>query len=1101
MPPRQNPQLDSADEAETDFDFAEGSPADLDAVEETHPEHTSGELWQSVSKSAWGIIETASKITSAPTADSHDDEASQAQRTPESPASEAKTNHAKVYEIATHAATAFQSTGTMLYAAVAGNMAAMPQAPSAVETTKPLAMETAATAQNVYESLWSAATELAHQAKINEEDADRKSQESAPRGDSKGGAYDFENSSSAKPGPAPEAQHGTAKGGSYYSETSDKTDSAQESNSARAKTEPSHAGQEKAGYHDQAEGSAAKAGIPEIDATARVVAEQAVQPGSMKDWDETKPPSSKTAAAVNTPPDDAGTAPAPRAAGDMNYPAMDSRRPPDRNETVATTVAEAKPAALEGLKAAAGTAAGIGDLPAAPRISSEQQTTPAISNGSTETSKPRTEFGSSRTALETAHPITESVRPQPTALASALETRAINPAPVARETTAVASIRPNDSIAADQTANATRPSSPSHALLDKTEHSVTASSTAKPADTVHVLNDSSTAASPPAPAQFQPQAQLKGEASPLAAVPATRGEIGREDSNCPMDTTTYTTYPPQHFLQTDGRRVAPHSRMEGSPPLLLNFSPSPYLRTTVDFGLLQRVTSTSPVPGELALFTGRPTASTASLPNLQTIQSGRTAEPFAGTRTEVTPFQPQGQRADALLPNSTLRHDVGLDHTKAHATGRILDGGKPGPAAVGRSEAARETAFDVSGKVIDAKPVRLSDFIRSAEGRSPDQVRQVDQVSLTKTFDLSGRQVRNPGYQGPIDARLGEAPVPITRDLRYTNNGKRYLITEIGLAFVLAAGGIRRVLPSDKTPSAGGNSNDKRGTPRPVREETKKPVAAAELSSKFNTQPKLLFKSALTVQQERATPESKELHPSETNRTRLERANSVSFLKNVAAGARKALQIVPVSAQPYRLAADGMNGNFVDLDDPFLHESNAVGIEHSPNSASRRKLYERPAREYGAEDANQTGDGHAPLPAVLTRPTWLIAPGETLVSIAENQYSDPNIAWLIAELNREQSDVHWIDGKCIVEFNSRQQLTLPVWQDVEVFYSSRPGPGDPENLITIVKTTKLDRDVVENALSKVMGTSLPAPASVSLSDANDTNGSIEELTLRTNISI
>ena len=113
-------------------------------------------------------------------------------------------------------------------------------------------------------------------------------------------------------------------------------------------------------------------------------------------------------------------------------------------------------------------------------------------------------------------------------------------------------------------------------------------------------------------------------------------------------------------------------------------------------------------------------------------------------------------------------------------------------------------------------------------------------------------------------------------------------------------------------------------------------------------------------------------------------------------------------------------------------------------------------------------------PQILIRPTWLIAEGETLVSIAENLYSDPHIAWLIANLNNGNAEEYFIDGKRIVEFNSRQQITLPVWQDVVDFYDSVSSPADPENLITIVKSTKLDREVVDSALNKVMSTSLPA---------------------------
>lgn len=545
----------------------------------------------------------------------------------------------------------------------------------------------------------------------------------------------------------------------------------------------------------------------------------------------------------------------------------------------------------------------------------------------------------------------------------------------------------------------------------------------------------------------------------------SRGEVDADDL---FD----KTRAPLPLLQTDGR-VAPAAL--DAPSAAVYFSPSQnapsYLRTTVDLGLLQRGSSNfSPITGaDFTQFSGRPIKTVAPSLSPQSGPAGRTPESSAGTRTEVstTPLlQIQGQRAEALFPHSMQRQDIAADHAQTQVIGRQIEGGRLTSLGIGRGDATtRETAIDVSGKTID------------------------------------GKSVRTPGYQGTLDARLGEVPLPMTRDFRYTSNGKRYLITEIGLAFVLAAGGIRRVLPSDRMPS-GGNSNDKRGPQKLVQPEKKQPVAAAELSSKFSTPARLLFKSALlTTQRERTSAENRDLNRPEAQRVLSEKGSSVSFLKNAAAEARKALQLVPRSTHPYRLAADGLNGNFVDLDDPFLNESNAVELEQSGHSASRRKQYERSTSGIDACDVEQGDDSQVPRPAVLTRPTWLIAPGETLVSIAESHYNDPNIAWLIAELNREQSDEHWIDGKCIIEFNSRQQLTLPVWQDVEDFYSAHPRPSDPENLITIVKTTKLDRDVVENALSKVMGTTLPAPASISMSGINDTQGSIEELTLRANVSI
>jgi hypothetical protein len=62
-----------------------------------------------------------------------------------------------------------------------------------------------------------------------------------------------------------------------------------------------------------------------------------------------------------------------------------------------------------------------------------------------------------------------------------------------------------------------------------------------------------------------------------------------------------------------------------------------------------------------------------------------------------------------------------------------------------------------------------------------------------------------------------------------------------------------------------------------------------------------------------------------------------------------------------------------------------------------------------------------------------------------------------------------MDGKRIVEFQSRQQLTLPVWQDIVEFYGSMPEDARPENLVTIVSSTQIDREVVDNVLGPIVG--------------------------------
>lgn len=126
-------------------------------------------------------------------------------------------------------------------------------------------------------------------------------------------------------------------------------------------------------------------------------------------------------------------------------------------------------------------------------------------------------------------------------------------------------------------------------------------------------------------------------------------------------------------------------------------------------------------------------------------------------------------------------------------------------------------------------------------------------------------------------------------------------------------------------------------------------------------------------------------------------------------------------------------------------------------------------------NSNESGDkkDRQPKP-VCTRPVWLINTGETLTSIAEDHFHDPNIAWLIADLNKAVSKEYWLDEagkrKRIVEFDSRQTLTLPVWQDIVDFYNTVSIDANLDDLITIVKETQLDRQIVNDALGAVIGT-------------------------------
>ncbi|MBI4533654.1 MAG: hypothetical protein HY711_06870 [Candidatus Melainabacteria bacterium] len=123
-----------------------------------------------------------------------------------------------------------------------------------------------------------------------------------------------------------------------------------------------------------------------------------------------------------------------------------------------------------------------------------------------------------------------------------------------------------------------------------------------------------------------------------------------------------------------------------------------------------------------------------------------------------------------------------------------------------------------------------------------------------------------------------------------------------------------------------------------------------------------------------------------------------------------------------------------------------------------------------SEEANDTSSQIAPQ-TVLLRPTHIVAHNDTLVSIAEQLFHDPNISWLIADLNKDAIKESWDSDKRIVELRERQQIQLPVWQDIVGFNQERLAKSTPENLVTIVTETQIDRDLLDSNLGVVMGQS------------------------------
>jgi len=120
-------------------------------------------------------------------------------------------------------------------------------------------------------------------------------------------------------------------------------------------------------------------------------------------------------------------------------------------------------------------------------------------------------------------------------------------------------------------------------------------------------------------------------------------------------------------------------------------------------------------------------------------------------------------------------------------------------------------------------------------------------------------------------------------------------------------------------------------------------------------------------------------------------------------------------------------------------------------------------------EVDEDDDANNALSQVLRRPKWVVEAGQTLDGLAEKLFSNADLGWLIADLNRALLRETYIDNKRIVELQSRTEIELPVWQDIQKFNQARKKTWTAENLVTIVTERQVDREVVESRLGKVVG--------------------------------
>lgn len=111
--------------------------------------------------------------------------------------------------------------------------------------------------------------------------------------------------------------------------------------------------------------------------------------------------------------------------------------------------------------------------------------------------------------------------------------------------------------------------------------------------------------------------------------------------------------------------------------------------------------------------------------------------------------------------------------------------------------------------------------------------------------------------------------------------------------------------------------------------------------------------------------------------------------------------------------------------------------------------------------------GDRPKPVKRVRPKVLVGSDDTLVSLAEQLFGDPQIAWLILDINNDSLTVIIMDGRSIVRLRCRQEIFIPVSQDIAEF-AGRELPAS-SHLVTVVDDNQVDRQILDSAFDPLLG--------------------------------
>jgi hypothetical protein len=106
---------------------------------------------------------------------------------------------------------------------------------------------------------------------------------------------------------------------------------------------------------------------------------------------------------------------------------------------------------------------------------------------------------------------------------------------------------------------------------------------------------------------------------------------------------------------------------------------------------------------------------------------------------------------------------------------------------------------------------------------------------------------------------------------------------------------------------------------------------------------------------------------------------------------------------------------------------------------------------------------------VLLRPQIMVQEGDNLCEMAEALFNDSRYGHLIADLNAKTIDESFSEKTRIIRLTTRQRLSLPVYQDTTQFDAGRLGEIGGWTLITIVESTAIDRELLNEGLSTMLG--------------------------------